>query len=442
VLSPDDLQIVERDSYVPGLRLVLDTEALVNALHTSLPGAGIRMLEPSYVHYKPHTNCLVAGRLKTADGELPFYAKAYGADSPVKLEKTRALRDFPSSLGPGTLILEDAGIGIYFFPIDHQLKGLRRLGDPGTVHSLLRGLLGKSHDFSGATLRPLRYKPERRYVACLESPTGQKLLLKLFVPKRYQAAKRAAQAFGRQGPAGIGRTTYFFDRYCAMGLEWLPGHLLSDVLLAKDTSEQNRADAIEQTGAALAELHSCVTNTLTNQRRADEIRRLDAQAVTIRHLCPVLGRQAEQLCRRIVSSLEDVSEDTTLLHGDFYDKQVLLSDGNPVILDLDEARLGHPAIDLGLFLAHLERHRLNHRLPSNEAGVLEDALVRGYQLVRPAPAQAAIRLYTAIGLLHLAAEPFRYRDSNWREKIRSQLSHVDAILERNSALRPLRRATV
>ena len=442
MLSPDDLQLVERDREVPGLRLVLDTEALVNVLHASLPGAGIRTLEPSYVHYKPHTNCLVAGRLKTADGELPFYAKAYGSDSPVKLEKTRALRDFPSSLGPGTLILEDAGIGIYFFPIDHQLKGLRRLGDPGTVHSLLRGLLGKSHDFSGATLRPLRYKPERRYVACLESPTGHKLLLKLFVPKRYQTAKRAAQAIGTQGPAGIGRRTYFFDRYSAMGLEWLPGRLLSETILAPGIPEQAKASAVEQTGAALAELHSCVTNTLTKQRRADEVRRLDAQAETIQYLCPELGKQAEQLCRKIVSSLEDMSEQTTLLHGDFYDKQVLFSDSSPVILDLDEARLGNPAIDLGLFIAHLERHTLYDRLPAHEAGVLADALVRGYQTGRAAPTRAAIRLYTAIGLMHLAAEPFRYRDPNWREQMQSQLSHIDAILGRSSAVRPLCRATV
>ncbi|NIL94706.1 MAG: hypothetical protein GTO71_09750, partial [Woeseiaceae bacterium] len=215
------------------------------------------------------------------------------------------MRDFPSSLGPGTLILEDAGIGIYFFPIDHELKGLRRLGDPGTVHSLLRGLLGKSHDFSGATLRPLRYKPERRYVACLESPAGPRLLLKFFVPKRYQAAKRAAQAFGTQGPAGIGRATYFFDRYGAMGLEWLPGRLLSDVILAPDTPTQDKAAAIEQTGTTLAEFHSRAPSTLRKQSRADEIHRLNAQAATIGYLSPALANHAERLALKIISSLEE-----------------------------------------------------------------------------------------------------------------------------------------
>jgi Ser/Thr protein kinase RdoA (MazF antagonist) len=442
VLSPDDLQLVGRDGDVPGLGTVLDTEALTKALHADLTDAGVSALELSYAHYKPHTSCLVAGRLVTADTELPFYAKAYGADGPVKLEKTRILQAFPSPVGPGTLILEEARIGFYFFPVDHRLKGLRRLAYPDTERSLLRGLLGKSHDFSGATLQYLRYKPERRYVASLESKQGTKFLLKFFEPARYQAAKRAAQALSAQGQTGIERATYFSDRHKVMGLEWLPGQLLSHVILAPDTGECDKAALVELTGAALAELHSHAPSGLTKQSRADEIRRLQAQAVTIRHLCPVLGKQAEELAGSVISSLDEVSAETTALHGDFYDKQVLFSDGNPVILDLDEAMLGHPAIDLGLFIAHLERHRLNHRLSSQEVDLLADALVRGYQLVRPAPAQGAIRLYTAIGLLHLAAEPFRYRDPNWREQMRSQLSHVDAILERNSAVRPLRHATV
>ena len=156
MLSRDDQQVVERDLDVPGLGTILDTDALLSALQAGLPNAGIQGLEPSYVHYKPYTSCLVAGLLRATDRELHFYAKAYGADAPVKLEKTLELQSVPSHLGPGTLILEDAAIGIYFFPVDHRLKGLRRLADPATEASLLKGLLGKSHDFRDATLRPLR----------------------------------------------------------------------------------------------------------------------------------------------------------------------------------------------------------------------------------------------------------------------------------------------
>lgn len=444
MLSPDDRQIVERDREIPGLGTILDTDALIDTLRAGLPDAGIRVLEPSYVHYKPHTNCLVAGRLKTEDGELPFYAKAYGADAPVKLKKTRRLQSVPSPLGPGTLVVEEQRIGCYFFPVDHRLKGLRRLADPATEGSLLSGLLGKSHAFSDATLRPLRYKPERRFVACLESPAGPKLLLKFFDPVRYKVAKQAAQALSTPASARTNRANYFFDRHNVMGLEWVPGRLLSDLILTKDkdSPEQGGAAAIERTGTALAELHSRAPSALRKQRRADETRRLFAQAATIGHLYPAIDRQAEKLALKLVSSLEDISGETTALHGDFYDRQVLLSDGAPVIIDLDEARLGHPAVDLGLFVAHLERHRLSNRLSAEKVHIFTDALVRGYERVRPAPSPSVIRLYIAIGLLHLAAEPFRYREPQWRGQMANLLAHVEAILDESSEAQLLRRTAV
>lgn len=442
MLSSDDLQVVERDRDIPGLGTILDTDALLSALQASLPSAGVQGLEPSYVHYKPYTSCLVAGRLQTKDRELPFYAKAYGPDAPVKLEKTRELQSIPSHLGPGTLVLEGAEIGIYFFPVDHRLKGLRRLADPVTEASLLKGLLGEPHDFSNATLRPLRYKPERRYVARLESPAGPSLLLKFFEPSRYRAAKQAAQAIRETATAATRRTNYFFDRHKAMGLEWLPGRLLSDALLIKDTSQQDRETSVEQTGVALAELHSCAPSALKMQTREDEIRRLHAQAATITHLNPAVGGQAERLVGVTESALEQVPVETTALHGDFYDHQVLMSDGAPMLLDLDEAMLGHPAIDLGLFIAHLERHRLYDRLSAKEVGAYTRALLRGYELVRPAPSAFVTSLYTAIGLLHLSAEPFRYRDPDWRGRMSGLLEHVEAILDGSPAVRPSHRSAV
>ena len=442
MLSPDDLQIVERDRDIPGLGTILDTDALLSALQASLPEAGIRGLEPSYVHYKPCTSCLIAGLLQTRDQEIPFYAKAYGEDGPVKLEKTEELREIPSRLGPGTLILEDAAIGIYFFPVDHRLKGLRRLADPVTVLSLLKGLLGKSHDFSDATLRPLRYKPERRYVARLESPAGPDMLLKFFEPSRYKAAKRAAQAISETATSATRRRNYFFDRHKAMGLEWLPGRLLSDVVLERDASEQHRAAAVEQTGSALAELHSFAPGALKKQLREEETQRLHAQAATIAHLNPAIGAQAERLALMAESLLLQVPAEMTALHGDFYDHQVLISDSAPVLIDLDEAKLGHPAIDLGLFIAHLERHRLYDRLTAEEVGAYTRALLRGYELVRPAPSEPVTRLYTGIGLLHLSAEPFRYRESEWRRRMAALLALVETTLDGSHEARASRRTAV
>ena len=268
------------------------------------------------------------------------------------------------------------------------------------------------------------------------------MLLKFFEPSRYQAAKRAAQAISETTTAATRRMNYFFDRHNAMGLEWLPGRLLSDVLLERDTSHQDRVASVEKTGAALAELHSCAPGALKKQLREDEIRRLHAQAATIAHLNPSLGEQAERLAVMAESELEEVAVETTALHGDFYDHQVLMSEGAPMLLDLDEAMLGHPAIDLGLFIAHLERHRLYDRLSAEEVDAYSRALVRGYEQVRSAPSESVMRLYAGIGLLHLSAEPFRYRESEWRKRMSDLLAHVEAILDGNPELQPSRRTAV
>ncbi len=430
MLSPDDLKLAQRDCGVPGLAVVLDTEAITNTIRAHLPDEDIRSVEPTYVHYKPHTNCLVAYQLRTSDGEFPIYAKAYGADAGVKLEKTLGLQGIPSSLGPGTLILEATNIGCYFFPVDHRLKGLRRLAYSSTRRNLLRGMLRDPSEISSATLRHLRYKPERRYVACLETESGPKSLLKIFTPARYQAARAAALAFRSQGPLQISRMAGFSDKHNVLAFEWLPGHLLRHTMLSPDVQKKDKTSAVELTGAALAELHSQTPTTLAHQSPAEEIFRLSAQATTIAHLSPAAGKHAEQVVRQIASGLKKIPTETTALHGDFYDHQVLYSDGAPVILDLDEAIFGHPARDLGLFIAHLERDRLHDRLSPDEVDLFADALVQGYQLTRPAPSSRAIRLYTAIGLLRLAAEPFRYREPNWPHQIEALLAHAETMLGR------------
>jgi hypothetical protein len=41
-----------------------------------------------------------------------------------------------------------------------------------------------------------------------------------------------------------------------------------------------------------------------------------------------------------------------------------------------------------------------------------------------------MHLYTAIGLLYLAAEPFRYREADWPERMTALVQLADNILQR------------
>jgi aminoglycoside phosphotransferase (APT) family kinase protein len=158
--------------------------------------------------------------------------------------------------------------------------------------------------------------------------------------------------------------------------------------------------------------------------------RLQAQANTIAQLCPELTRTVERLVQRIAAQLSELQPVIRVLHGDFYDQQVMLGSNNTaIILDIDQAELGDPAADLGLFIAHLEREELRNKLSAQEVDTFSDALIQGYCDVCRSQESATIHLYAAIGLLYLAAEPFRYREPDWPERIAAILSRADTVLD-------------
>jgi aminoglycoside phosphotransferase (APT) family kinase protein len=114
---------------------------------------------------------------------------------------------------------------------------------------------------------------------------------------------------------------------------------------------------------------------------------------------------------------------------------VLLNGDTAAILDLDRAVCADPIIDLGLFVAHLEREVIRGNLSANRIEPLAQALLDGYAAAtHQTVADDEIRLYTAVELLRLAPRFFRYREPDWPERIKASLDRVETIL----ALIPVR----
>src|SRR5262249_52413917 len=128
VLSPADLALVRRDRDLPGLWRLLDAEAFATAI-APLLRTTIISVDPTYVRYKPHTNCLVAYRARLVDGEMVVYAKTHAAGFAPKIQKSLAL---------GTAL--DACTVAFLFPADRRLPTLCRLYDPGKRGKLLRSI--------------------------------------------------------------------------------------------------------------------------------------------------------------------------------------------------------------------------------------------------------------------------------------------------------------
>ena len=98
------------------------------------------------------------------------------------------------------------------------------------------------------------------------------------------------------------------------------------------------------------------------------------------------------------------------------------------ILDLDQAALGDPRSDLGLFIAHLERDHLLGRLNAMRVAEAASALVQGYQEAAGTPVKG-LAAHVADGLLRLAHHPFRSHSPGWPDETVRILERVEEILE-------------
>ena len=114
------------------------------------------------------------------------------------------------------------------------------------------------------------------------------------------------------------------------------------------------------------------------------------------------------------------------IHGDFYDKQVLLLDDQVAVVDLDDAACGDVRQDLGLFIAHLELDRIM-RNPQMDLDSLVESLVDSYQSASTARIEG-LASFVADGLFRLAHHPFRYHVSDWPSRTDEILGRVGEIL--------------
>ena len=419
MLSPADADLVARDHGLPGLALLLDAEAFQETLHGVLPDRRLGAIRIDYLRYKPCTNCLSAFTLDLDGILVRGYAKAHQLDDWGKLMKAaqRPSRDGP--LGPGRLIFAEDAIEVAIFPNDNKLKTLGRLFDDTSGPQLLASVFRDRPDLQAGTVNHLRYKPERRFVGRLDIDGEPRAVLKLYRQCAYAAARTAAETLDAASSL-LGHST----RHGLLAFEWRHGTQLRDSIAGPVPA----LASIERVGAALAEFHNRDGDGLRVRDRASEIVTIQALAEALTILHPPLARLASELVRKLTTGLRHAPAVNLPIHGDFYDRQVLVDDGRIVILDLDEAVLSDPAADLGLFVAHLVHAALSCDLQAARVAPVRDALLAGYGV----PPER-VDLYTAIGLLQLAPHHFRNREPNWSERTEATLERALTIVSPHAA---------
>ena len=416
-------ELSRRDRGIPALDLVLDPLEMAALLAQHLPASGPRpQLTKRYVRYKPGMNCLVRYSGQSGGRQFEAYAKAHGEDGDIKIRNARKRKSVAGPLGPGRLAIEDERIVFSFFPNDSKLRQL-----PDVIAApwrrILEGAVADTAPDGELRLTTLAYKPERRFVARLDGPAGPLAVLKVYKPSSFAAAADRA-GFGAS-MSYLPRLLHRSEELGTLELGWTPGRTLSEVIRAG-------GDAIDHTrraGRVLAALHAAPPASGLVERTVDsEARVLRDLVEGVGWLVPASRDVAARLGSRVLGLLGAMPAVHCLVHGDFYANQVLLAREGIRILDSDELCLGHPAADLGLFIAHLEREVFCRQLSVAEAEALAEALIDGYASAGGVAEPRAVRVYTVFGMMQLAHRPFRDGEATWPARTLTWLHRCESLL--------------
>lgn len=239
------------------------------------------------------------------------------------------------------------------------------------------------------TLEELKRKPGRRRTLRVRG-SGGSAIAKVYASARAPIVARrvAALAVGPDEPT-VPAVLHVDPKLHLLVLSDVPGYPLRDALLEGDLA------TCERVGAAVGRWHAAWQGIapIPLQRhtidRELEILRARAEAASP----PVARTVAEALPR-----LADVWTCGTVVHRDLYEEQVLVGDRIGLI-DVDDAALGPPELDVGNLLAHVE---LLDRRRERDLARERRSLLDGYTDTGPALDDALLDRCRRLSLLRLA----------------------------------------
>ncbi len=409
MLHEADREIVARDPDLPGLRLLLDGEAFADAI-------GVGGARSTYLRYKPGESCLAAFRWP--DGrEIAAKAVTEARWAAVRANQKWAaphLRcaTLPRRLDAPQVLLRDR-------TEDAQLKALKWLSDPARAERHMERLFRHVAVEGPVSLVPIRWKPERRFVARVDSRGQPIAVLKVWATADYARALAGATfAAAAGGPPLMAASA----AVGAFAMRWTEG-----ASLCPAAAGAVDLDGVAAAGRALAALHQAPLVPPVALDRAVAGEALRARGRDLGWLLPALADRAARLAERVTAALATEAAPPCLIHGDFSADQVLIHQGHARIVDWDETTWGDPAADFGTFFARLEAQALDGVVPHEVADAAREALVAGYAETNEPP--PGLRSHTARGLLMLATEGFRVRHPAWPERAAALLDRAEAMLD-------------
>jgi len=333
----------------------------------------------------------------------------------------------------GVAWLDDLGLAVPAFPDDPALKSLPAVRSAAWRIDLARrlGWAAPADAFAETSAEVLAYRLEKRCVlrvsAAGRSRGAARAIVKVVRPRKLDDLVKAHAAPDARDDRGraftVPRTLHVDAEHGALVMEEAPGATLH-ALGGKSDLPRHYAAA----GRALRALHDNWPATGACRTPEGELDQLRVWTATAVRLFPTTAADFARRLQAVVdarsaAALPDGAH--TAVHRDFYDKQVMITEGRVTLLDLDEAAAGDPALDAGNFLAHVRLRRRQAPAAAASFAAAGEAFLAAYGaddafLVR-------MRWWQGAALLRLAAlYALRPR---WRNLTWTLLKEVDACLD-------------
>jgi len=419
-------EIVAGGAGVDGVRRFLEGEA-ATAVWTRTadllgPGTALRDCRIHRVKLKPGRKlsvwCIATVRDRRGDLGCRHMAVTWSSAGSAPAPGRDAMEDEARHRGlaaPFRSLAADVpgwGMRILVAPLDPRFPALVRMSD-GTFAGDAVGL-----GAAPAAVTAIRYRPGERHVLRYAGP-AESWYAKLYRPGAAgQASRRATAvcaALGR-GPAHVRAVRPLL-------------HASEDALVTQAVRGRPAPAAaadLEAIGSLLRVIHCGEPTSEPAATLAGEIDAVERAAQHVDALLPLTGAAL----RRTLTAAREAGERTgagtaTLVHGDFKLDHLLWDGVAVTVIDLDRARRGEPALDLGKLLADLRWRRARAGEP--EDGDAGERLLRGYGPIG-AHGRARVGLYEAVFLLKAAARRASLLDSGWEGLTAATVREAEALV--------------
>lgn len=418
-------EVVRGSAGAAGVRRFLEGDA-ATAAWTRIagllePGASLRDCHVHRVKLKPGRKlsawCIATVRDARGDLGCRHVAVTWSPAESVPGPGTDAIEDEARQRGlaaPFRSLAADvpgSGMRILVAPLDPRFPALVRMSDGAFAGDAL-GLPTPIR----AAVATIRYRPGERHVLRYAGPADA-WYAKLYRPGAAGQASRRAMAVCAALARGPG------SMRAARPLL----HASEDALVTRAVAGRPAAagDAdLEAIGSLLRVIHGGVPPSEPAATLAGEIDAAERAAQHVDALLPLTGAALRRTLTAARESGERTGPQTaTLVHGDFKLDHLLWDGVEVTVIDLDRARRGEPALDLGKLLADLRWRRARAGGPG-DAG---ERLLRGYGPMG-AHGRGRAGLYEAVFLLKAAARRASLLDPGWERVMAATVREAEALV--------------